>query len=321
MFFQNLLKSRLFPIVIIITFLFLISYVFLAFLGILIPNESQQTIGDISRWCEKISGSIFREPVNALSNLGYMVAGLLMFSILSRESKSSRSVNQFYGLNSKAILYASATIFLGAGSMLMHGTNTDWGRWADNLSMIMYIILPWLINLAEIGKWSKKKFLIIYVVIILIYALARWFFGTNLGINLDLFRLSIALWMISEMLFRFWTPLFRYLSGLIGFVVAAVFGIMPLEMFLNIDRYWWIVLFWLPALISKKPVTKRRSYIPWFVVGVSIYVLAFYIWLQGYPDTPFCDPDSFIQPHAIWHLLTAFSTWCFFKFLRTENTK
>ena len=40
-----------------------------------------------------------------------------------------------------AILYASAAVFLGPGSMLMHGTNTLWGGWADNLSMIMYIVI------------------------------------------------------------------------------------------------------------------------------------------------------------------------------------
>ena len=320
MFFLKLLENRIFPVVLIVTFLFLILYSLLASLGILIPNESQQTIGDISRWCERISGSIFREPVNALSNLGYMVTGLFMFYVLSRESRKPRLFNQFYGLNSKAVVYASVTVFLGVGSLLMHGTNTDWGGWADNLSMIMYITLPWLINVGEMGKWSKKKFWIIYVLIILIYAFARWFWGTSLGINLDLFKLSITLWMISEMLFRFWTPLFRYFSGLIGFVVAAVFGIMPVEIFSNIDNYWWVILFWLPALISKNPVVKRRSYSPWFFAGISMYVLAFYTWLQGYPDTAFCNPDSFIQPHAIWHLLTAFATWCFFKFLRTERT-
>ena len=69
MFFLKLLENRIFPVVLIVTFLFLILYSLLASLGILIPNESQQTIGDISRWCERISGSIFREPVNALSNL------------------------------------------------------------------------------------------------------------------------------------------------------------------------------------------------------------------------------------------------------------
>ena len=54
---------------------------------------------------------------------------------------------------------------------------------------------------------------------------------------------------------------------------------------------------------------------------MASYIVAFVIWLQGYPDTKFCNPDSFIQPHGIWHLLTAFATWCFFKFYRTEKVR
>jgi predicted membrane channel-forming protein YqfA (hemolysin III family) len=64
---------------------------------------------------------------------------------------------------------------------------------------------------------------------------------------------------------------------------------------------------------------KKRNYSPWFFMGMFSYMSAFIIWLQGVPDTPYCQPDSLIQPHGIWHFLSAFSTWCFFKFLRTEK--
>ena len=77
-------------------------------------------------------GSIFREPSNALSNIGFMILGLLMFWVLGKDIKSNNS-NQFTGLNSISILYAGAAIFLGPGSLLMHGTHTEWGEWADNI--------------------------------------------------------------------------------------------------------------------------------------------------------------------------------------------
>ena len=107
----------------------------------------------------------------------------------------------------------------------MHGTHTEWGEWADNLSMIMYIIIPWLLNIKEMGRWSLKTFFSSYFLIVFVYAVTRWLFGSDLGINLDLFSLSIGLWVISETLFRFWSPLFRWISGFIGFFVAAIFGI------------------------------------------------------------------------------------------------
>ena len=56
-------------------------------------------------------------------------------------------------------------------------------------------------------------------------------------------------------------------------------------------------------------------------VGMFLYISAFVIWLQGYPDQPLCNPDSLIQPHGIWHILCSLATLSFFVFLRTEQIK
>ena len=318
---KNPWQKKIFPITLAISIVFLLLYAVLGLLVLTVSTETQEAVGNVSKWCERVGDSIFKEPVNSLSNLGYMVAGLLMLRVLSRDPENSHRVNQFHGLTPITMLYAGSTVYLGAGSMLMHGTHTNWGGWADNLSMVMYILSPWLINIKEMNRWSIRKFFTVYATIVLIYALTRWFFGTGLGINLDLFDLSIGLWVISEVLFRFWSPQLRWLSGFMGFIVAAIFGIMPTEIFSNIDKYWWVILFWIPAILSPNPPAGKRTYTPWAFAGVFSFLLAFLIWLQGYPNTPYCNPDSFMQPHAFWHLITAFSTWCFFKFLRTEHIR
>tara|TARA_Y100000590_G_scaffold156593_1_gene180041 strand:- start:3872 stop:4861 length:990 start_codon:yes stop_codon:yes gene_type:complete len=316
---ENKWGKRIFPIALSVCVVFLILYASLGFLGVTIPSGSQDSIGRVSGWCERVSSSIFREPVNALSNIGFMFAGLLMIRVLSRDQKSLRDRNQFHGFTPVAILYAGATIYLGIGSMLMHGTHTGWGGWADNQSMVMYILVPWLINLKEMGRWSLRRFLTVYTSIVLVYSLTRWIFGSKLGINLDVFDVSIALWIISEVLFKFWTPKMRWISGFFGFVVAAIFGIMPSDIFLDIDKHWWVILFWIPGVLSPNQPRIKRTYSPWAFGGIFSFLIAYMIWLQGYPDSYYCDPDSLIQPHAIWHLTTAFSTWCFFKFLRTDR--
>ena len=300
---------------------FLLLYVFVGTFGWRPDEESLRSLGEVSRWCERVHTGIFREPVNALSNLGFMVAGILMLYVLAQDSSSEHEDNRFHGLDPIFITYASAVVWLGAGSMLMHGTHTYWGGWADNIGMIMYILLPWLINVGEMGRWSSQRVLATYVVIVVIYAIARWVFGSGLGLHLDLWSLSIALWAISESLYRFWSPSFRWLSGLVGFVVAAIFGIMPSEMLEQPDRYWWILLFWLPALVSSQSPRSKRSYSPWFFLGAAAFVVAFVIWLRGRPGDPWCDPDSLFQLHGVWHLLSAFATWCIFKFLRTDVPK
>ena len=114
---------------------------------------------------------------------------------------------------------------------------------------------------------------------------------------------------------------------MVGFIVAAVFGITPVEIFTDLREYWWVILFWVPAIFSNQPPRIKRNYFPWLYLGLASFLLAFVIWLLGQPNDPswftdlMCYPDSLLQPHAFWHLITAFSTWSFFIFFRTEKLK
>jgi len=306
-----------FYISLVLSGLFVIAFFVLSALGYIQSIESQGIIGDASRWCERVSGGLFREPVNTLSNLGFMVVGIYIFYTITTDTNTS-SNNYFVGLTGISILYASAAIFLGPGSMLMHGTNSGWGGWADNLSMIMYILIPWLYNIFRMSNWTVRRFLEIYFSIVVIYAVMRWISGWGLGINLELFSVSIGLWAISEFLFKFWSPLFRFLSGFVGFFVLALFGTTPLDVMANFSEYWWVILFWIPGLLSNKKPTTTRTY-KWYFLGMVAYFSAFIIWSTGVPDHALCRPDSLIQAHGIWHLLSAVATYCFFLHYRSES--
>ena len=131
------MNIKIFLIPLLATGLFFFVYILLAATTNFLSVEAGYAIGEVSRWCERISGGYFREPANALSNLGFITTGLIMFWILANEKK--RKDSRFHGPTPTALLYASAALFLGPGSLLMHGTHTTWGQWADWLSMIMYI--------------------------------------------------------------------------------------------------------------------------------------------------------------------------------------
>ena len=249
-----------------------------------------------------------------------MVIGLYIFWVISNEDTNSD--NEFYGKSKIAILYASAAVFLGPGSMLMHGTNTEWGGWADNLSMIMYIVIPWLYNVYKMSNWSQQTLINVYLSIIVIYSVWRWFTDWGLGINFNLFSVSIGLWFISEVLYfckNYWTVWTRFFSGFVGFFVLALFGILPAEVFNNINEYWWIVFFWLPGLLSNSKPTGVRTY-KFYLLGMITYFTAFFIWNYGVPDNEYCKPDSLFQAHGIWHLLSALATYFFFLHYRSEKT-
>ncbi|NNC93166.1 MAG: hypothetical protein HKN80_11825 [Acidimicrobiia bacterium] len=283
------------------------------------PADNEQAIGEVSRWCERVSGGFLREPVNTLGNLGFVAAGLVMFWVLAQDTIAARPrLNRFIGYSSISTLYAAAAVFLGPGSMVMHGTHTFFGAWIDNVSMVLYISIPWLLNLAVMGRWGDRKLFITYASIVVAYALGYWFIAPDLGIGFELFRVSIPLWIISEALYRWWSPTMRWVSGFIGFVVAAAFGITPLTMLDNPGNYWWVFLFWLPGLLAVQAPSSRRRYSPWFWAGVASFLIAYAIWQTGTADHEWCRPDSLIQAHAIWHMLSALATWCFFLFLRTE---
>ena len=312
------LTNKLYPfyLALSISISFLVVFFLLSAFGLIQSIEASYLIGEASRWCERVSGGLFREPLNTLSNLGFMVSGLYMFWIICNDKQDSS--NPFIGITPISLLYASVVIFLGPGSMLMHGTNTNWGGWADNLSMIMFIILPWLYNIYSMSNWTSKKLISIYISIVVIYSIWRWFTDWGLGINFNLFGVSIGLWAISETLYRFWTPSFRFLSGFVGFIVLLLFGTMPNEVFNNFSEYWWVILFWLPGLLATKKPVNTRTY-KWYFLGMIAYFSAFAIWLTGVPDSELCEPDSIIQAHSIWHLLSALATYFFFLHFRDEK--
>jgi|TARA_B100001939_G_scaffold84278_1_gene71974 hypothetical protein len=310
------LTNNPFYIALTITGLFTIVFFYLSSQGLIQSEEEAYLIGEASRWCERVSDGWFREPVNTLSNFGFVIIGLIIFWIISKENTSKD--NLFFGVTGITLIYATAAVYLGPGSMLMHATNTEWGGWADNLSMVMYIVIPWLYNISLMAKWSIKKFAITYFVIIISYAVLRWLYGWGLGIGFNLFGTSIGLWFISEALYRFWSPAFRFLSGFLGFFVMFLFGTSPLDIFNNISDYWWTLFFWLPGLLATHKPEGRRSTI-WFILGMVSYFLAFAIWTTGVPDHQNCSPDSIIQAHGIWHLLTALATFLFFIHYRSEQ--
>jgi len=310
------LTNNPFYIALTITGLFTVVFFYLSSQGLIQSEEEAYLIGEASRWCERVSDGWFREPVNTLSNFGFVVIGLIIFWIISNENTSKD--NLFFGVTGITLIYATAAVYLGPGSMLMHATNTEWGGWADNLSMVMYIVIPWLYNISLMAKWSIKKFAITYFVIIISYAVLRWLYGWGLGIGFNLFGTSIGLWFISEALYRFWSPTFRFLSGFLGFFVMFLFGTSPLDIVSNISDYWWTLFFWLPGLLATHKPEGRRSTI-WFILGMISYFLAFAIWTTGVPDHQNCSPDSIIQAHGIWHLLTALATFLFFIHYRSEQ--
>jgi len=168
------------------------------------------------------------------------------------------------------------------------------------------------------SNWSQNTLLKFYFSVVIFYALMRGLFGNGMGIGLDLFGVSIGLWVISEFLYKFWSPSMRFFSGFVGFLVLMLFGIFPAEVYTNLGEYWWIIFFWLPGILANKKPQGVRTY-RWYFAGMIAYMSAFAIWLTGVPESETCNPDTLFQAHGIWHLLTAVATIFFFYHYRSEK--
>ena len=312
-------KNKLTPFSFALTSIFITILLFIVFgsngWGPAAANE--QAIGEISRWCERVSGGFFREPANTLGNLGFVFVGLYMFYKLSKDATGNHS--PLFGSFKIALLYASASTFLGPASMAMHGTHTQFGAWLDNVSMISYILILWLYNLKKLTKFSDRSFFISYSVLLGYYAYSYWFFDSGLGIGVDLFELSIGLWIATEVLVKLPNIYGRVLSGLTVLLTQQLFGSSVIDSFQNLQENWEMLLYFIPALIPSLQSDVERKYTPWFFVGVASFFGALMIWETGVPDHPWCEPDSWLQAHMVWHLLCAAATLSFFNFFRTEK--
>lgn len=66
---------------------------------------------------------------------------------------------------------------------------------------------------------------------------------------------------------------------------------------------------------------KTEVSVLWGYAGVFVFLLSFMIWFTGRDAHPWCHPYSFIQAHAIWHILDALALYLVFRFYASEEDK
>lgn len=57
----------------------------------------------------------------------------------------------------------------------------------------------------------------------------------------------------------------------------------------------------------------------WYLWGIALQATAFAIWILDLTRT-WCDAESLVQGHAVWHLLNAAALWCGWRYYRSERT-
>ena len=121
---------------------FLLLFSVFAFAGW--PGPADSCVGDLpnSCFCEVFAppGLLqIKQPVNTFTNFSYIIVGLLiLWALGDARAAGTTSGNPMRGPTALSVTYGALTIFLGPGSMLFHGSLTEWGGWFDQLSLVLF---------------------------------------------------------------------------------------------------------------------------------------------------------------------------------------
>lgn len=111
------------------------------------------------KWCEERICAWVNEPANAWSNLGYIIAGILIIIYARKKMKSLGQVFGFF------------VICVGFTSMLYHASNNYFTQIFDFIGMYMYVYLLLVLNLFKLDWLPRKKVVPLFLTLVVISTL------------------------------------------------------------------------------------------------------------------------------------------------------
>lgn len=219
-------------------------------------------------FCEYTASGLLREPANTVSNLAFIVSGL----VVAWQAGSLRA-DAFTRTPAIVFLFAAFAVLLGFGSGAMHATETDLGGEFDLLGM--YLVAGF----------------------ILAYAMRRYF-GFGWG---GFFPVLIAAVLFCEAVGLYRQPV----VPIVSYAGDAAFAlVIALAVLFETMNTW---------------VRGARREGRWGVYALLSFLIAFFAWNFGRTEDPVCRPESWLQPHALWHLLFALAIYFMFRLYASEE--
>lgn len=115
----------------------------------LIADISPDICRSVDHYCERTSAAFDAEPINALTNLAFLICALLAWRLTQgRPGREDRLI--------MAMILTMALV--GLGSMLFHTVATRWAEWGDVIPILAFMLLYlWFVLTAWFGwpVWLK----------------------------------------------------------------------------------------------------------------------------------------------------------------------
>lgn len=226
-----------------------------------------QFVGAGAMFCEALRDGWIKQPANTWSNLGFVVAGLWMVSYASiGRRKTLVTDNHFTRSRTLPILYALLVIFIGPGSMALHGTGHAWGHTVDVLAMFTFIMFPIAWSVTHLMRGEESVFWAIYLSLTIPLTLAH-VFGVLPFSGIVLYAVLIPVTIALEVARYFWRP-----TGL----RSLVFTICALGSFALAFVAWRLSLTGAPLC---EPGSLMQGHAVWHLLcaGATVYLFLAYL--------------------------------------------
>lgn len=224
-----------------------------------------------------------RQAANTLSNLFPFATGLWLALITGRDRIADALTpprrDSPWGGHYPMILMLVLG-FMAPGSMVFHASLTEWGGWVDNLSMLFFVYF--LLAYGLVVRYSRED---------------------HQG-RYGLFNAVFWLGVLASMGLLIGTPLYRMGWGVLLLWPGVVF-----------------------VLVEGYQALKHKQGYGGFWAAVVAQGLAFAVWGQArFLGDPLCrgqrdlfGPDSWLQAHALWHVLSNVAALCVFFHFRQSS--
>jgi Ceramidase len=113
----------------------------------LIAAHYPQLCAAVDNYCERTSGSLDAEPINALTNVAFLIAAGFAWRLhrLHRRGVAAGLVN--------AVIVT--IVIVGLGSFLFHTVATRWAEWGDVLPILVFMLLYIWLALTVFFAWPS----------------------------------------------------------------------------------------------------------------------------------------------------------------------
>ncbi len=224
-------------------------------------------VGRGANFCEAARDGWIKQPANALSNLGFVVAGLAVGWRARRPEHLGDTLPRFPGLTTG---FACMVVLLGPASAAMHATQSALGGLLDLTSM--YLVASFAAAYA-LTRWRHRDPVFFWQVFLLLVAACE----------------LIGLWDREIPVVHF--------SGNLAFGLLLVVAVV-------VETRLW----------RRGPA---RSDLRYGAAALTSMLVAFAVW--NLSQHGWCDPDSLVQGHAVWHLLGGVAAYLLFRLYASER--